>query len=424
MLHNPFTVGKPVPPQSFVGRTSEIAAAFDQIYNRSHLAIWGGPRMGKSSFLEKLASPEVWEEYGLDPSEAAIVLFSCENIVPFTASGFWQEVLSNLKDNEPALQADIERLLRQGQATKDSLRQVLRKLGQKGKFLVLLVDDYDAALYPNEQYTEANMEVFLSECRNLAYHAPERRYLSMIVTSLKRLNELGPKLNLNASPWYNHYLFQSLQAFTKTEVDQLLAGIRTTPALRDAIREIADGHPALLQIAAYLLYIELQTGKVPNAEAFVRDFESTTRQIFENIWARCTGVEQAVLMLIALSGLKGRLHRQRQFDLSDINMIFTQRERELSGLEEQGVIIHTVNEEEKLYSFTSSIMERWVIQEAWNTNDPSVRDREKVFLNLMSHQQAEKVTKTIHWLGQHRDVVPSIVEWLGKVLAAFPKGAL
>jgi len=424
MLHNPFTVGKPVPPQSFVGRTSEIAAAFDQIYNRSHLAIWGGPRMGKSSFLEKLASPEVWEEYGLDPSEAAIVLFSCENIVPFTASGFWQEVLSNLKDNESALQADIERLFRQGQATRDSLRQVLRKLGQKGKFLVLLVDDYDAALYPNEQYTEADMEVFLSECRNLAYHAQERQYLSMIVTSRKRLNELGPKLNQNSSPWYNHYLFQSLKLFTKTEVDQLLAGIRPTPALRDAIREIADGHPGLLQIAGYLLYRELQTRKEPDVEAIVRDFESTTRPIFQNIWAKCSEVEQTLLMLMALSSLKGRLHEKKQFDLSDINLIFTQRERELINLEEQGVIAHIGNEEERVYSFTSSIMERWVIQEIWNTNEPSVTDREKVFLNLMSHQQADKVTKAIYWLGQHRDVVPSIVEWLGKVLAAFPKGAL
>jgi hypothetical protein len=46
MSSNPFFPGKPVLPESFVGRTSEINYAFDQIHNRSHFAIWGGPGMG------------------------------------------------------------------------------------------------------------------------------------------------------------------------------------------------------------------------------------------------------------------------------------------------------------------------------------------------------------------------------------------
>jgi hypothetical protein len=42
-MPNPFSVGNSVPPDRFVGRKSELDAAFDQIHNRSHLAIWGGP---------------------------------------------------------------------------------------------------------------------------------------------------------------------------------------------------------------------------------------------------------------------------------------------------------------------------------------------------------------------------------------------
>ncbi|NEO00236.1 MAG: hypothetical protein F6K50_33705, partial [Moorea sp. SIO3I7] len=42
-LNNPFVVGAPVPPDRFVGRQSEILAGFNQISNRSNLAIWGGP---------------------------------------------------------------------------------------------------------------------------------------------------------------------------------------------------------------------------------------------------------------------------------------------------------------------------------------------------------------------------------------------
>jgi GTPase SAR1 family protein len=428
---NPFIVGPPVPPERFVGRKSEIEAAFDQISNRSSLAVWGSPGMGKSSFLEQLASPQVWEKYGQDPSKAVIVRVSCESIDPFSASSFWREVLSILRDkldSEPELQDEIQTLLDNGQATKDSLRQVLRKLGnsKQQNFLVLLVDDYDAALRQNEQYTEAHMQAFLSECRNLAYHSEKKSRISMIVTSLKRLNELGPKLNPGNSPWYNHYLFQSLKPFTRKDVNELINRMPMTQELQDAIREIAGGHPALLQIAGSILYRKLRDGEgqVPDAEAFAREFENATRPIFQNIWQRCSEDEQTLLMLMALSDLKGRLYKMH-FDLSDIDFIFSQRERqEVLNLEEQGVIIRTVQSGKTVYSFTSSIMELWVIQEVANTNEPSLQKRQKVFLNLMSHQQAEKVTKAIHWLWQHKNEAISILEWFGKVPAALPKGLL
>ena len=418
-MSNPFSVGKPVPPERFVGRSYEIAAAFDQIYNRAHLALWGGPGMGKTSFLQLLASPQFWKNNGLDPSQAAIALLNCENITPFTPSGFWREVLSLIKDNlvsEPELQGEIETLLQTDKTTKDSLRQILGKLGKKNKFLVLLVDDYDAALRPNEQYTEANMEQFVTECRSLAVHCKESKYLSMIVASLKRLNELGPPLRPTASPWYNHYLFQSLKPFNKNEIAHLL-GIPMTPELRDAIEEIAGGHPRLLQIAGFLLYRELRTGKVPDVQAFVKDFESSTQPFFHSIWARCSEQDQTLLMLMALFHLKGRLHKNKQFDLRGMDLIFTQRERELTKLEEQ-LVITRVNGGKVPYSFTSSIMERWVIQEIWNADKAFLQERQRVFLNLMSHSQVKKFQNSINWLWTNKNEVPSTLEWLAKLAAA------
>ncbi|MEG5062299.1 ATP-binding protein [Microcoleus sp. B3-A4] len=420
-MSNPFNVGKPVPPEQFVGRSYEIAAAFDQIYNRAHLALWGGSGMGKTSFLELLASPQAWNKNGLDPSQAAIVLLNCENIIPFTPSGFWREVLSLMKDNlgsEPGLQGEIETLLQTRKTTKDSLRQVLGKLGQKNKFLVLLVDDYDAALRPNEQYTEAEMEQFVTECRSFAVHCPERKYLSMIVASLKRLNELGPQLRPNASPWYNHYLFQSLKPFNKKEIAQLLGGIPMKPELRDAIDEIASGHPRFLQMAGFFIYRELRTGKRPDVQAFITDFERDTQPFFHSIWARCSEQQQTLLMLMALSHLKGRLHHKKQFDLRGMELIFSQRERELTKLEEAGVITR-VAEGRVPYSFTSSIMERLVIQEIWNSDQVFLQERQKVFLNLMSHDQVKKFQTAINWLWTNKNEVPSTLVWLTKLVAAF-----
>ena len=421
---NPFIVGRPVPPERFVGRVLEIGSAFDQIHNRSHLAIWGGPGMGKPSFLQKLESPQTWEDHGMDLSQVVIVRFSCESIVPFTPSSFWGEILNLLQEKleaESGLQAEIDIIMQAGEKTKDSLRRVLRKLQGQNKCLLLLIDDFHIALDTNEQYDEDAMQRFLSECRNLAVHSTEGQHLSMIVTSLKRLNELRPKLDPNASPWYNHYLFLPLKTFNNSEIDEILKILRI-PDLRESIRENTGGHPSLLQISGFLLYRDLLTANAPTVGKFVSDFESETQQIFQNIWDRCSEVEQTLLMLMALSLLEGRLHKQKQFDVSDIKLIFSQRERQLIKLEEQGVVTHIVNEGKKIYSFTSSTMERWVIQELRQTDEKWLQAREKVFLNLMSRQQMDKFTTAIRWLWNNQDKIPEIVKWFGQLVAAFPKG--
>lgn len=426
---NPFVVGMPVPPDSFIGRTYEIAAAFDQIYNRSHLAIWGGPGMGKSSFLAKIAHPQTWKDYGLDSSNAVVVILSCNSLIPFTPASFWQEVLQIIHDkldDNSQLQAEINTLLKQDIVTKDSLRQALRKLRRQKQYLVLLVDDFDLALQTNEQYSQADREIFLAQCRSLAVHAQERKSFSMIVTSLQRLNELGPQLNPNASPWYNHYLFQSLKLFTKEKSDELLTIIRPQQ-LRDAIQDITGGHPTLLQIAGFLVYRQLQPGQAIDIQKFADAFKRETNQIFATIWSKCNPEERTLLMLIVLLDLEGSLKGKSfnlNFNLKGIGLILTQQERAFTKLEEQGIIISTPMEDGKFYCFTSSSMKQWVIEEIWNTKEAELQNREKVFLNLMSHGQLQEVKKAINWMFEHKNDVISILEWFGKVVAAFPKGLI
>jgi hypothetical protein len=420
MSSNPFFPGKPVLPESFVGRTSEINYAFDQIHNRSHFAIWGGPGMGKSSFLQKLASEQTWQEYGLDPSQGIAVIVNCQNIIPFTPAGFWREALSLLHDkldSEPTLQAEIKPLLEKP-TTNDSLRQALRKLGRKDKFLVLLVDDFDAALVTNEQYTETEMETFLAQCRSLAVHAEESQYLSMIVASLQRLSELGPKLNPNASPWYNHYLFQSLKLFTTEDLVQLLNIIRP-PTLRGEIINITGGHPSLVQTAGFFLYRELQLGSNADIKSFAENFERDTQQIFKTIWHRCNPKEQALLILIALLDMEGHI-KEINFKLSGIGRILTQHERSLIKLEEQGVITSRAIDTGKFYPFTSLLMKKWVIQEILQTPEQSIRDREKEFMNLISHGQVNQVQEVVTWLGNNPEKVKSFLDWIIKVVPVFP----
>ncbi|WP_017654897.1 AAA family ATPase [Fortiea contorta] len=419
---NPFVVGEPVPPDRFFGRINEITTAFEQINNGGNLSIWGGPGMGKSSFLDKLADPRVLQQY-LHKSEDAIALrFNCEVVEPFTPAGFWREILLAVAAklaNEPTLQTEIDALITTEPAKRDNLQLALKKLGEHNKFLLLLIDNYDHALRTNEQYTEAQMDAFVKDCRYLANAATERKYLSMVVSSLQRLSELGPKQDPKVSPWFNHYLFLSLKLFSQREVEQILkANIpQIRYSLQEAIAEISGGHPYLVQIAGFMVYRQIINPTHFDKQAFADEFENRTRQIFQSMWNRCSEIEQSLLMLMALSAINGRLHKRMRFDLGGIDLIFNQRDREFTSLKEQGVIIRTENVGK--YAFSSSIMERWVMQEIWQSDDPTLKGREKVLLNIMSRQQVKKVTTAMDWLWQHKNQVPSILEWFAKVVSAF-----
>ncbi len=416
---NPFTVGEPVPPERFVGRKYEINSTFAQIANGGHVAIWGGPGMGKSSLLKYLESPEVWEERGFDPSVAIIVYFSCLDIEPFLPSEFWLKILNLLAENfqkNADLYSEINTLLAKPEVNKDDLRQGLRLIREQNKHLVLLVDDYDFVMCENSQYKAENIEYFLGECRNLAAHSEERN-LSIIVTSSRRLNEIGPPLTPEKSPWYNHYLFVPLKPFTDKEVVNILSGLPMTQKLLDGIQQIAGSNPALLQNAGFILYNKLQAQEPRDVETFTKDFLAATKYFFQKIWQLSTEEEQAILMLIALSGLKGRLpETKKRYDLGNIDIIFSQKEQKLNDLEERGIIISHTTEDKTTYSFASSLMEWWVIQEINNSNDKELRNDDRTFLNLMNHRQLKRVQNVIQVLWKNRDDVASVVQWIYKLV--------
>ncbi len=423
-LRNPYVPGKPVSPLLFIGRGNEIETAFDQILSRGHLAIWGGSGVGKSSFLEMIAAPQTWTFRGHDPTKAVIVLLSCLGVTPFNAANFWHEVFLRLKDvltDEPEIQKEVEECVDRRTASKDALRSILRLLGKKEKFLLLLIDDYEVALQLNSSYTEQDALDFLSDSRNLALYSKESKHFTSIVTSIRRLNEAGVKVRPGESPWYNHYLFQPLKPFSENDATALLGGLPLTPALKDGIRDIADGSPALLQVAGFLLFREFRANRLPDPEAFTTEFRRATEQYFEDNWNFSNDTEQTLLMLLALTHLKGRLLKKR-YDLGDTDVIFSQKERELRDLEERGIVVYQMQEGKKQYRFASSLMEWWVIKEIENSDEEALQARQRTFLNLMSRRQAETVTNAIRWLWQHKEEVPPLLVWLGKITSALSIG--
>ena len=306
----------------------------------------------------------------------------------------------------------------------NDIRPVLREIGKLDKFMLLLLDDFDVAVQENSSYSESDITGFLYEFRTLAVHRPESIYLSSVVASFDRLDELDLKLKPEGSHWYNHYLFKLLKPFSQAEATALFFSetsplyIPITPRLRPAILKITDGHPALLQNAGFLLYSTLRDGEIINIDRFINDFYSQTKQIFRGMWRTCSDVEQVLLMLIALDSVGGNLN-DRRYVIRDLDRTFSQKERELINLEERGIIKSQVDEDKILYYFASSMMEWWTIQELQNSDLEPIRERKKLFRGLIGPRGYGQIKNIAKIIKQNPETVQRVFQFIRKVLTGF-----
>ncbi|MGB3513397.1 MAG: AAA family ATPase [Microcoleaceae cyanobacterium] len=395
-----FFPNTPVPPDKFVGRISELYTIFDQINNRGHSAIYGSSGMGKSSLLKYIQSPNFWQEKGLDFSEALIVYHDCN--VSLTPNGFWQEVLKELRDKaqgDTDLQGKIDDVLKLERIEVRDIRQILREIGKRDKFLLLLLDDYHGILRTEDDYINnleksREMQTFLSGLRNLAVHSTEGQYFSTVVAAFRKLDELGPKLPRGGSPWYNHYLYVDLKPFNQEDIDKYFFHsdgdfFISIPdnIQKEKVLEMTGGCPILLQHAGHVLS---QSDRGIDINTFKARFKNQTEQIFKDIWKDLTEDEQKLLLLIVIKNSKGELSGDR-YSVDDIDKVFGSNKNILTDLQQQGVIYEL--SEQKKYNFYSSLMQDLVVQEfAESISEPKKR---KILFDIsgikITAQQLEEI---------------------------------
>ena len=384
MSHNQFYPNDAVPPGQFVGRTSELYTIFDQINNRGHAAIYGSFGMGKSSLLKYIKSPNFWDEKGLNFSEALIVYHNCE-LSP-TPKSFWQEVLKKLRneaEGDTDLQGKIDDVLTKEEIEIRDIRQILKHIGKKDKFLLLILDDYEKILRTPESYSKdykksQEMQTFLSGLRNLAVHSTEGQYFSTVVAAFRRLDELGPELPRGGSPWYNHYLYVDLKPFSQEDIDnyffnpdgRFFISIPGNISKKEVL-EITGGYPILLQYAGYI-FSELE----PNIDIniFKEKFKNQTEQIYKDIWRELTTDEQGLLQLIVIDNLNGEVSGKRYY-IDDLDKYFEANKSKLTTLQQKGVIYKKQEQKRDKYNFSSSLMQDLVRQKFEKSlSDPEERE--------------------------------------------------
>ena len=421
-MSNPFYVGQPVPNQQFIGRELQVNAAFDQIFKRGHLAVYGGKGMGKTSLLDYIAAPEIWQEQGLDLSPIFLIKLDCKSFDSFTSTCFWRKILSKLKDkykDNNILNPLITKLLKQPKLGNNELCLLLRKIGQQDKLLVLLLDNYDMVFSAKNSHEDAEGLLFVRELRNLA-DSEEGQCLSTVVTSLKPLNQMVS----NSHGLFDNYLFKNLKPFDNNEMTAFCQQFNPqgmfNETLWQEIEKITDGHPALLQRAGFELYQILSLEQKLDLDKFANDLSINTEHLIEYIWSNSTEDEQMLLMLIALSNLKGRLSR-KEYNVGDLDKILEGKTEQsyLNKLEARGVIYRAKKQDKTDYSFTSSMMEWWVIKEIENSDATELARREKLFGKL-KRLNAKQIMKVMRLVWERKDAILNAAKWLVKLKDMWP----
>ncbi|NES70319.1 MAG: ATP-binding protein, partial [Okeania sp. SIO2D1] len=352
-----------VHPDKFVGRTSELYTIFDKISNRGHVAIYGSSGMGKTSLLKYVQSSNFWQEKGLDYSKALIVYQNCET--SFTVDNFWLKVLEELKnegENDEDIQAEINNVLELERIEIIDIRQILKKIVEKDKFFLLLLDDYHGIVGTQEEYVNDHnksreKETFLSELRNLAVHSTEGQYFSTIVTTFQKLHELGPIITRAGSPWYNHYSYLPLKPFSRDDIDKYFfkSDSRSFISIpediqKEKVLEMTGGYLGLLQCVG-----DVFSGRFDPVDINTLNtkLEGYADKIFQDIWKNFEINEQEILKLIAIDNSKGKL-RGKSYSLDGINKDFIRYSSVLDDLEKKGLIYQL--EQPSKYNFSSSLL--------------------------------------------------------------------
>jgi hypothetical protein len=426
IMSNPFYISGSIPSQYFAGRDQMMKTAFSHIAKRGNAAFYGVSGIGKSSLLRFIGAESAWQKYGeeLDISNFYPVFIDCLSIVPFTTQKFFRQVLESLISQfseETELIDLVNSVLIQGEIDRADLGTILGKIERDHKTLLLLLDDFDCALAPHESQSEQQILELVSDLRALSIYG--RSHFVIFITAYRPVFDITPSIaRNNPSPWYNQYSSNYLEPFNDKEIEKIffqadsyLEICPISESLKAAVLEMTHGHPALLQHAGHLLHeVSQSKDSFPSPNIFAENLLVRTEHRFQNIWRCSTEKEQVLLMLIAINNQEGCLNHRR-FNLRNFDSILSQYTKELVYLKKSILIESADTLRAPRYSFASSIMEWWVLQEIIKDDGASLKKYEIVFLSSMNQEQMDNIKQICTHVWKAKDDMASFVERMIKL---------
>ncbi len=302
-------------PAFFCGREDETEQLLGAVLTGQCRAVVGERKIGKSSLLTHLSSPETQRRFGLDPEQALFVYLDLEGMTTATRSEFWQEVLDSLQAGlrEEPLRTAVREALRVDELRFMRVRRLFRRVNDAGYRIVLILDEFEA-LAQSDRFPPD----FYGELRSLAGEVG----VVFFTASKRGLYELTYHHSTTlSSPFFNIFSELPLGLMSEEEVRDLLfqisqrgQGAPFSPEEVALALEWAGPHPFFAQVAGHALW-ETRQDRLPSSEAIEkarRRFLAEVEDHYRYLWAQLDEVERAGLFYPdqAPDDIRRQLHRR------------------------------------------------------------------------------------------------------------------
>ncbi len=265
---NPFIIGAPASASKFIGRREQVNTILSQLANpesRGSSAISGERRIGKTSLLHYITSPEAARKYGLSHSQFTFVsvdtqslgsYMDSQNVDTFSETVFWHYILRLLSVYQTPSAEYSEKLLQQERVGAHDLIPLFAQVAAQDKLVVLLLDEFEWII----NNIDPQRPTLLHALRSLTNRPVTERGLALITSSEEPLTVLCKDIKFLGSPFPNTLVPVHLRPFSTAEayelIDEYLKGtaVAFSEEDKDLAYELSEGHPYWLQRACFEMF--------------------------------------------------------------------------------------------------------------------------------------------------------------------------
>ena len=362
MQDNPFTYGNPISePSRFIGRTREVEQVYSRLRNREFesTSIVGDYRIGKTSLLKYLASPEARAEHGMASDRYYFVDVDLQ-LVPAAKrpEQLWRHILGRVRRH--SVSRDITELATglegRGQLDAFDLDDFFQAVDDQGKSIILLVDEFEH-ITTNENFGPD----FYYSLRSLVI----QHRLALVTSSRRELVELCHDETIKSSPFFNIFANVNLRLFSESEyllmVRRALSGtgVDFSSAELQRIAGLAGLHPFFLQAACHMLFESYKLGydEAAREKALVKDFQGAAFRHFVSFWDNSSDDERITLTAMAL--LERSAPTAQGCPIGQLTTLFSRSDLFVDSLERRGLIISSGAD----YRLFSSLFGPWIVSQ-------------------------------------------------------------
>lgn len=262
-------------PKAFVGRAEQLHTLKNLLLTMQSCSVVGPRRIGKSSLLYHLCSPEYCQtEY---PAVYRFIFLDLQELSGSGPEEFFSIIISRLlKAGLGDIPIDPEK-----DASVNGFRRLLGRISDADLRLVLCLDEFEM-LSQNPHFEPDFFSFLRGLCSN--YN------LALVTSSRKSLFDLCHQGDLQTSQLWNIFVELSLGLMPAAEALQLVSGpfLGETLPIQEhdqaKILELAGQHPFFLQMAGYYLYEALASGQKVDFAALENQFMAEAKRHYTFAW--------------------------------------------------------------------------------------------------------------------------------------------